>query len=191
MTTRNQALVVTSTSIRYLWKVLLYLICMRNGTTVRSSVPNLSLVGSVFNGSRPDCGLVTSTRAWNSFPPSVKPGFHSNAIAFALRALRKRKPQEMQALASQSWLPLLRPSIHIGWRLRLLRALAFLAVSVYATHATQAIAFGWKPGFRNAPSLMSFRRSLKSVLIRSFFSDYGSPATVGVFCFVIYSTVPL
>ena len=38
-----------------------------------------------------------------------------------LRALRKRKPQETQALAlasSQSWLPLLRPSIPIGWRLR-------------------------------------------------------------------------
>jgi len=35
-----------------------------------------------------------------------------------LRALRKRKPQEMQALAlasSQSWLPLFRPSIPIGW----------------------------------------------------------------------------
>jgi len=42
----------------------------------------------------------------------------------ALRALRKRKPQETQALvfaSSQSWLPLLRPSIPIGWRLRLLR----------------------------------------------------------------------
>jgi len=41
-----------------------------------------------------------------------------------LRALRKRKPQETQALAlesSQSWLPLLRPSIPTGWRLRLLR----------------------------------------------------------------------
>jgi len=39
-------------------------------------------------------------------------------------ALRKRKPQETQALAlasSQSWLPLLRPSVPIGWRLRLLR----------------------------------------------------------------------
>jgi len=38
--------------------------------------------------------------------------------------LRKRKPQETQALAlasSQSWLPLLRPSITIGWRLRLSR----------------------------------------------------------------------
>jgi len=41
-----------------------------------------------------------------------------------LRALRKRKPQETHALAlasSQSWLPLLRPSIPIGCRLRLLR----------------------------------------------------------------------
>jgi len=41
-----------------------------------------------------------------------------------LRALRKRKPQETQALAlasSQSWSPLLRPNIPIGWRLRLLR----------------------------------------------------------------------
>jgi len=44
--------------------------------------------------------------------------------SLALRALRKRKPQETQALAlasSQSWLLLLRPSIPIGWRLRLLR----------------------------------------------------------------------
>jgi len=44
--------------------------------------------------------------------------------SLALRALRKLKPQETQALAlasSQSWLPLLRPSIPIGWRLRLLR----------------------------------------------------------------------
>jgi len=42
--------------------------------------------------------------------------------SLALRALRKRKPQETQALTlanSQSWLPLLRPSIPIGWRLRL------------------------------------------------------------------------
>jgi len=44
--------------------------------------------------------------------------------SLALRAMRKRKPQETQALAlasSKSWLPLLRPSIPIGWRLRLLR----------------------------------------------------------------------
>jgi len=59
-----------------------------------------------------------------------------------LRALRKRKPQETQALvSSQSWLPLLRPIIPIGWRLRLLRH------ATHATHATQAIAFEWKPGF--------------------------------------------
>jgi len=44
--------------------------------------------------------------------------------SLALRALHKRKPQETQALAlasSQSWLPLLQPSIPIGWRLCLLR----------------------------------------------------------------------
>jgi len=61
--------------------------------------------------------------------------------------MRKRNPQETQALAlasSQSWLPLLRPSIAIGWRLRLLRE---ITVFVYATHKTQAIAFEWKPGF--------------------------------------------
>jgi len=45
--------------------------------------------------------------------------------SLALRALRKRKPQETQALA-ESWLPLLRPSIPIGWRLRLLREIACL-----------------------------------------------------------------
>ena len=56
-------------------------------------------------------------------------------------ALRKRKPQETQALAltsSQSWLPLLRLSIPIGWRLRLLRE--------NFTQQTQAITFEWKPG---------------------------------------------
>jgi len=45
--------------------------------------------------------------------------------SLALRVLRKRKPQETQALAlasSQSWLPLLRPSIPTGWV-----ALAFVA----------------------------------------------------------------
>jgi len=78
----------------------------------------------------------------------------------ALRALRKRKPQETLALASsQSWLPLLRPSNKhkrqpIGmlgrssgnhdWLLANASAFAFLAVFVYATHATQAIAFKWK-----------------------------------------------
>ena len=74
--------------------------------------------------------------------------------SLALRALRKRKPQETQALAlasSQSWFPLLRPSIPIGWLLRLLRE--NFAVFVYATHATQAIAFGWKPGLTPVQSL--------------------------------------
>jgi len=44
--------------------------------------------------------------------------------SLALRALRKRKPQDKQVFvlaSSQSWLPLLRPCIPIGWRLRLLR----------------------------------------------------------------------
>jgi len=89
-----------------------------------------------------------------------------------LRALRKRKRQETQALAlasSQSWLPLLRPNIPIGWRLRLLReklptqALAFLAVFVYATHAThatEAIAFEWKPGLRLITELQSYKQHL-------------------------------
>jgi len=91
---------------------------------------------------------------------------HSSPVSIqtqslALRALFKRKPQETQALAlasSQSWLPLLRPSIPIGWLLRLLReqasaCVAFLAVFVYATHATQAIAFEWKPGFTQSSAV--------------------------------------
>jgi len=68
--------------------------------------------------------------------------------------LRKREPQETQALAlasSQSWLPLLRTSIPIGWRLRLLREIAFF---VYATHATQAIAFEWKPGLNGCELIL-------------------------------------
>jgi len=94
---------------------------------------------------------------WSSYGSGwFKPGFHSNAIA-CVACVGKRKPQETQALAlasSQSWLPLLRSSIPTGWRLRLLRemptqALAFLAVFVYATHATQAIGFEWKPGLRH------------------------------------------
>jgi len=39
--------------------------------------------------------------------------------SLALRALRKQKPHVLAS--SQSWLPLLRPSIPVGWRLRLLR----------------------------------------------------------------------
>ena len=33
-----------------------------------------------------------------------------------------------------------------------MQALAFLVVFVYATHATQAIAFEWKPGLIRHPS---------------------------------------
>jgi len=69
-----------------------------------------------------------------------------------LRALRKRKPQETQALAlasSQSWLLLLRPSISIGWRLRLL-----CENFTQQTQApAQAIAFEWKPGFIDHASM--------------------------------------
>ena len=58
----------------------------------------------------------------------VKPGFHSNAIA----CVGNQPIMVATALTEHSyWL-----------------ALAFLAVFVYATHATQAIAFEWKPGFR-------------------------------------------
>jgi len=35
------------------------------------------------------------------------------------------------------------------------QALAFLAVFVYATHATQAIAFEWKPSFKDEFQWMS------------------------------------
>jgi len=60
-------------------------------------------------------------------PKEAKPDSSPISIqtqSLALRALCKRKPQETQALAlasSQSWFPLLRPSIPIGWCLRLLR----------------------------------------------------------------------
>jgi len=74
---------------------------------------------------------------------------------------KKPQPQETQALvlaSSQSWLPLLRPRIPIGWRLRLFREIftqqtqapAKCSVEVVATMIgclpTQAIAFEWKPG---------------------------------------------
>ena len=83
---------------------------------------------------------------------------HSSPVSIqtqslALRALRKRTPQE-----TLRW----QAANHGGYcfdRAFLLadacvccvktQALAFLAVFVYATHATQAIAFGWKPGLTN------------------------------------------
>jgi len=48
---------------------------------------------------------------------------------------RKKRKRLPTLASSQSWLPLLRPSIPIGWRLRLLRE-----------NFTRAIAFEWKPG---------------------------------------------
>jgi len=93
---------------------------------------------------------------WSSSPVSIQ----TQSLA-----LRKWKPQETQLLAlasSQSWLPLLRPSILANRNARVeavatmigkatmigclpMQVLAFLAVFVYAT---QAIAFEWKPCFR-------------------------------------------
>ena len=72
-----------------------------------------------------------AVKPWNVLSPV---SIQTQSLALrTLRALRKRKPQETQALAlasSQSWLPLLRPSIPIGWRLRLLREnLRFLRFS--------------------------------------------------------------
>ena len=61
------------------------------------------------------CGRCMQVRHSELSPVSIQ------TQSLALRALHKRKPQETQALAlasSQSWLPLLRPRIPIGWRLR-------------------------------------------------------------------------
>jgi len=83
--------------------------------------------------------------------------------SLTLRALRKRKPQETQALAlasSQSRLPLLRLSIPIGWRLRLLRE-----------NATQAIAFEWKPGFSPRTKVAS-RTFVRSNLFNVHFTPW-------------------
>ena len=68
---------------------------------------------------RPNCRLLSPFLA-----ALCKARFPFKRNRLRARALRKRKPQETQALAlvsSQSWLPLLWTSIPIGWRLRLLR----------------------------------------------------------------------
>ena len=75
-------------------------------------------------------------------------------LACDLRYLHDLSPVSIQtqslALASsQSWLPVLRPSIPIGCLPT--KALAFLAVFVYATHATQAIAFEWNRALKDLP----------------------------------------
>jgi len=62
-----------------------------------------------------DVELVKLDRVTVSIPLSSPVSIQTQSLA--LRALRIRKPQETQALAlasSQSWLPLLRPSIAIG-----------------------------------------------------------------------------
>jgi len=80
--------------------------------------------------------------------------------SLALRALRKRKPQATQALAlasSQSWLPLLRPSIPIGWRLRLLREIQRKRLRLNGNRASVVV------NYRSAVDhglLMMFCRSL-------------------------------
>jgi len=77
------------------------------------------------------CSII-SPHVYQHLRPSIQAPVSNNALSvtvlspvsiqtqsLALRALRKRKPQETQELAlasSQSWL--LRPSIPIGWRLR-------------------------------------------------------------------------
>ena len=71
----------------------------------------------------------------------LKPGFHSNAIACVGNSRNKRKRQPIGMLG--------RSSGNHDWLLANASAcVAFLAVFDYATHATQAIAFEWKPGFR-------------------------------------------
>ena len=97
------------------FKAVLYIITPMRGS-IQQSLRNLSKV--LHSGDQAE----SRTRVYSSVSIQTQ--------SLALRALRKRKPQETQALAlasSQSWLPLL-------W---------FLAVFVYAT---QVIAIEWKPG---------------------------------------------
>jgi len=56
-----------------------------------------------------------------------------------------------------------------------MQALAFLAVFVYATHATQAIAFEWKPGLteHNALLILLRRRNVTQNV-----GDWASPTVV-------------
>jgi len=77
--------------------------------------------------------------------------YHIQTQSLALRALRKRKPQETQALAISRNKRKRQPIGMLGQTMigcLPTQALAFLAVFVYATHAMQAIAFEWKPAYR-------------------------------------------
>ena len=110
---------------------------------------------------------IDSSASCRSCPEIVLSPVSLQTQSLALRALRKRKPQETQALAlasSQSWLPLLQPSIPIGWRLRLLRE---NNATHSCTNATQAIAFEWKPDFTLTWWTESlFITALRSVIIQ-------------------------
>ena len=71
---------------------------------------------------------------------TLKPGFHSNAIAPANRNAQSKQWQPWLAACQR-------------------KCLRFFAVFVYATHATQAIAFEWKPGLTLSNTLV-IRRQL-------------------------------
>jgi len=79
-------------------------------------------------------------------------------------ALHKRKPQALALANSQTWLPLLRPSIPIGWRLRLLPVAVFI-------YAMQAIVSEWKPGLSHFFSLLAQTRL--GILANNTASNYG------------------
>ena len=132
-------------------------------TAMPSSLPH-SAVSFVYRSDHRCHHLTVLTRRPSTqmsssfFFPSVdtsrlKPGFHSNAIACVACV---RKPQETQALALARFSRNKRKRQPIGmlgrssgnhdWLLAN-PSLAFLAVFVYTTHATQVIAFEWKPGF--------------------------------------------
>jgi len=64
-----------------------------------------------------------------------------NASVKISRNKRKRQPMECSVEAVATMIGCLQT-----------QALAFLAVFVYATHTTQAIAFEWKPGFSHRTS---------------------------------------
>ena len=120
--------------------------------------------------------IISSTATpTNKRPESMfrlKPGFHPNAThatqSIALRALRKRKPQETQAfdwllvlwwlavsIDHSYWLAL--ACVAFEWKLVLrnvfclrnfIAFIAFLAHFSYAIDCVACVAFGWKPGFR-------------------------------------------
>jgi len=82
-----------------------------------------------------------------------------------LLALRKRKPQETQALAlasSQSWLPLLRPSIDICWRLRLLRE-NFTQQTITICYEFSWLHFSQKL-LKSAHAQQSYRKNKKGIV---------------------------